>query len=126
MHIINTFDAKLETSGYSKAQRLEIIESGLVGYRRKVERQGGQRHRRGSDTKAERLKKKLSGKTSWYKRRGSGDKKRNDQGLRGTGRRQNGGKRHPKTQKGDSKTPAAVMFVPRTNGGELMKRIREK
>ena len=75
MHILSTYDRKLTTSGYSKAQRLEIIESGLVGYARKVKRQGGKRHRKGSDTKKERIRKKISGKTSWFKKRSATGKR---------------------------------------------------
>ena len=66
LNIIDTFEKKLEIFGYSKAQRREIIESGLVGYKVKIMRQEGKRHRRGTDTKKKRLKKKLSGKTSWF------------------------------------------------------------
>ena len=41
-----------------------------MGYRRRVDRQGGKRYRRCADTKNERQKKKLFGKTNWFKKKG--------------------------------------------------------
>ena len=67
LEIINTFDMKLEKSGYSLKQRREIIESGIIGYKRKIDRQKGVRHRKGTDTKKDRMRKKLKGKTSWFR-----------------------------------------------------------
>ena len=99
-----------------------------MGYVRKVKRQEGKRHRRWSDTKKERLMKKLSGKTSWFKKRYAG--KKTDTPKTG-GADRNHWKRKEKETGGkrmetDRKTPSAVIFIPRTSGGELMKIIREK
>ena len=69
LEILNNFDNKLEVSGYDARQRRDILESGVVGYKRKIERQEGVRHRKNTDTKGERLAKKLCGKTTWYKKK---------------------------------------------------------
>ena len=55
----------MEASGYDQRLRRDILESGIVGYKRK----GGIRHRKGNDTKKERMSKKLCGKTNWYKKK---------------------------------------------------------
>lgn len=50
--VVEEFCEKLKTSGYNQRQVKEIVESGLIGYSRRISRQGGVRHRRGENTKA--------------------------------------------------------------------------
>merc|ERR1712106_870353 len=69
----------MERSGYSKSQRGEIMDRGLRGYEklRRLDREGKRPlHRRGVDTLHTRFRKKLTGKTSWYK-----EKKKTDLDL---------------------------------------------
>lgn len=61
------FCSKLRTSGYSRPQIKDIVESGTVVYGRRRERQSGVKHRKCDDTKSEKLKKKLTGKTTLFK-----------------------------------------------------------
>ena len=44
-NIIDKFQDKLKTSGYSTDQQREIIVGGLIGYKRRLARQEGIRHR---------------------------------------------------------------------------------
>ena len=61
IEIIDEYCRKLEGSGYSKDQQKEIIEAGLIGYKRRIERQGGIRHRKCKTTEKNREKEKLTG-----------------------------------------------------------------
>ena len=75
VQIIDDYTETLSVSGYSKREIKEIIESGLTGFVRKVERlrkAGIPFHRPASMTLQGRIRKKLLEKTNWYK----GDKKR--------------------------------------------------
>ena len=40
--IVNKFQEKLRISGYSYDQQKEIIEAGIVGYKRRIENRGGE------------------------------------------------------------------------------------
>ena len=71
---IYQFQDKLRKSGYSYEQQKEIIEAGLIGYKRRLERQGGIRHGRAVDTERLRERKRLFGKEEWFKGRGKDPK----------------------------------------------------
>ena len=60
----------MKNSGYSRKQAREAIVCGLLGTERKIKRrarQGQQFHRKGSTTLLARTRKKLTGKTNWFK-----------------------------------------------------------
>ena len=68
--ILKDFCKMLKRSGYDVEVRRKIIMRGHKGYGnlRSLDRRGIRRlHRRGIDTVTERYRKKLDGKTSWYK-----------------------------------------------------------
>ena len=68
--ILEDFDRTMEISGYSGKQRGEIMDRGLRGYEklRRLDKEGKRPlHRTGTDTLTTRFRKKLTGKTSWYK-----------------------------------------------------------
>ena len=70
VQIIDDYTETLSVSGYSKREIKEIIESGLTGFVRKVERlrkAGIPFHRPASMTLQGRIRKKLLEKTNWYK-----------------------------------------------------------
>ena len=67
LEIIEEFIVKLEKSVYDGKQRKEIVESGLIGYVRRMERQDGIRHRKCANFMKQRANKKLTGKTNWFK-----------------------------------------------------------
>ena len=68
--IINKYSEKLLRSGYNVAQTREILISGLRGYKSKV-RNAQERqlplHRSAKYSLTARYRKKMFGKTSWYK-----------------------------------------------------------
>ena len=66
--IMNQFQDKLRGSGYNKEQQKEIIEGGIKGYKRRIARQGGVKHRKSTDTEKEREQKKILGKSNWFKK----------------------------------------------------------
>ena len=120
--MVEEYIDRLKASGYNRKQVREVITSGLTGYTSKVRRAELEErplHRPAHSTLANRHKKKLTEKTSWYKPRK--DKKLEE-------------KIHPperKIKKKDYKKDhrnfevRAVMFVPRTKGGVLATRLRE-
>ena len=62
-----------------RKQRKEILEAGIVGYNRRLRWQGGTRHRKGASNAKERAKKKVLGKTTWFKYKEKKDKNTNIQ-----------------------------------------------
>ena len=68
--VINQYTKQLKNSGYTRAKVREIIVCGLLGLVRKEKRrmrQGEYFHRKASKTLVGRYKKKLTGKSSWFK-----------------------------------------------------------
>ena len=131
---MNQFSKKLEVSGYNQMQRRDIIESGVIGYERRVERQNGQRHRRCVDTKKERQVRKLTGKNTWFKIPTKKDKtEKTDKPPAPTTHQTQKGRRNRKDKKRNTnedrqkrRQPTTVLFVPRTEGGELARRLKDK
>ena len=119
IEIINKFIDRLLVSNYSSDQIKEIIESGLTGYQRKVDaanKLGVSLHRSAESTLETRIHKKLTEKTSWYKRKGAG-----------ISQPKHYFKKKPKPKEGAAPSPlpvTTVMFVPRTRNGELAKRLK--
>ena len=116
--VVDKHGIKLLTSGYSMEQVRRILMGGMKGYVSKNRRRPVHGRRRIHNTLEEslqgRIKKKLLGRTSWYKKRGS----KEQQNLK-------------KIQGGALKTTSkelktrAVLFVEQTPNGELSKRIKE-
>ena len=129
--VINDFQSKLKGSGYNQLQQKEIIEGGLLGYKRRVARQGGVKHRDVRDTEKEREKKRLTGKSNWFKESGKKAENQSERelGERGKKRKRDSKdtpdnvKRKPNTKRED---PITVLFVPRTTRGELARLIKAK
>ena len=132
--IINDYQKKLGQSGYSLEQQKEIVESGLLGYVRRIERQGGVKHRQAKDTESIRGKKKILGKSNWFKNRGGekgkekskqGNQDKDQSKSRGYKRKRGEGESNRDSTQGE-REPTTVVFVPRTRGGELAKRLKMK
>ena len=71
--VVDDYGRKLLTSGYGYNQTRKILANGAKGYLAKVtrrrEQQGGRRiHRTAEESSQGRIRKKLLGKTSWYKK----------------------------------------------------------
>ena len=112
--IVNLYIDRLVTSGYDKNQVREIIESGLLGYEKKLERARKAKiplHRPASFSLASRQKKKLTQKTNWYKA-----KPKNKTPPK---------KHKATTNKKMPKPLVSLIFVPKTVDGDLSKRLRE-
>merc|ERR1711911_527563 len=117
--IVDDYIETLNVSGYSEKEIKEIIESGLTGFVRKVERlrkAGVPFHRPATTTLQSRIKKKLLEKTNWYKQKPK-DKEGQNKKKKLSGK--------VATSLEDENTPVSVMFCPQTPHGELARRLRE-
>ena len=68
--VIEQYVSQLKTSGYARKQTREIIVSGIVGWRRKLERRektGRGQYLEAKDTLETRTEAKLLEKTTWFK-----------------------------------------------------------
>ena len=144
--IFLNFLTKLETSGYARKEARDIIKDGLLGHERMLQRTGGIAHRNMSRGRMSRILKKMTGRENWYKSKTStststsnngdaGSLSASNEGQRGywglgprprpgisTQREHTG--RHDPTSKPAKLEPRSIMFVPRTNRGELLNRLR--
>ena len=122
--IVDSFTAKLKRSGYKKTQIIEIAKSGLKCFMRKVrsaEKSGLGLHRSSGSTLEGRHRKKILAKTTWYR-----TGKKNDGCDKGSTRRREK-KEKPNNKKNPGETEIrSVLFVPRTKGGELARRLRNE
>ena len=121
--MVDRYAQKLVNSGYGVVQTRRIISAGIKGWRSKVERckKGGLRLRRtAAESQGQRMKNKLLGKSSWFRKT-----KKEDQGKT-LGSRSRGDKGAKKDRKKGAEFQArTVLFVEQTPGGELAARLRE-
>ena len=68
---IDNMTQQMKNSGYSRMETAEAMVSGIRGYRRRVERRkkenNGEFYRHGKNTLKQRVRKKLTEKTTWYR-----------------------------------------------------------
>ena len=102
------------------------MESGVLGYERRIRKHGGIIHRKCSDSKLERADRKLNGNTTWFKPQTNTQKDNRNTTTSKQQRKKVKQKDKNKQKKRNitTKTPAAILFVPRTKGGELATLIR--
>ena len=65
--VLNGYNTKLKYSGYKKERRVKILEMGISAFLEKKKRMKNNIHRLEKETREKRWKKKMIGKTSWYK-----------------------------------------------------------
>ena len=121
--VVEQYVAQLKTSGYGRKQVREIVISGVIGWRRKMERRekaGQNQYLEARETLEERTDAKLLEKVSWFK----GNPKRKLANKESKYQYQPPAKRMRK-EGGSSKAIKAVMFVPYTAHSELANRLRE-
>ena len=128
--VIDQFGRKVLTSGYSLHQAKRIVIAGIRGWDRKVKRMKqdneGRVFRTNKESLGLRTRKKLLGKTQWYK-----NKKKNKQETKGEGedmiedKQKKAGSRRYKPEDKKDKETAAVLFVDNTKGGGLARELRE-
>ena len=73
---IDHFRKKLKTSGYNQNQSMELVTSGVRGYKNKIRnrlKNGEDFYRSAKSTLGGRIQKKLTAKTTWYRKRKSSD-----------------------------------------------------
>ena len=134
--VIDQFGRKVLTSGYSLHQARKIAINGIRGWDRKKDRMlrdSGRLFRTSRESLKVRTKKKLIGKTTWYRGKKTTDSKKEDRILQedseeGTnqGGKNGRGIKKDNTLEGrkDLKT-AAVLFVDNTKDSELARAMRE-
>ena len=141
IEVMNNFTQEMKNSGYERKEAMEIIKSGMIGWKRKLQRRSKEDqgfYRSAASTVCQRYKKKLLEKTNWYRKR-----KREEEapfpGEREKGENGAGGKRRKReklSEKGENRArelvikcsqrpAAAVIFVPFTTHNALAKSMRE-
>ena len=134
--IINMYCRKMVTSGYTRSQIHRIITAGLRGFDKMVLRQAKglcEIHRPAAKGAATRNRKKLLGKSRWFKprRQEEGDDgEKCPERMSGGNSWQSGGNGCGKTSKEQTRQVdhlkvTTVLFVEQTPGGELAKRFRQ-
>ena len=115
------------TSKHLVEEKSEILEE-FIG------RLKGSGYREGKSTENDRIRKKMLGKTSWYKEKGGKGNLEIKEKVKGAENTEYWGKKkadehnskEDMEEKEETKEITAVMFVSRTPRGELASRLREK
>ena len=113
--------SRLELSQYSLDASRRIMVAGLKGYERireKAIRTGGSINRSEEEGAAERYKKKLLGKTSWFKKTKQSESDQSQEAMRRRRRRMTGVKE-------PAPPVTSVLFVPKTQDSGLATRLME-
>ena len=130
VQVINTFTQELKNSGYNRKRAREIVVCGLLGLERKRmrrKREGQPFHRPGKMTAGKRNRKKLTGKTDWFKTK-SRDIEEEEMKKRELKERIMEPEKKEKAGQSTTKRgkdPQSVMFVPYTPNSELAKELRK-
>ena len=120
--VIDQYAQELRNSNFSKEQTIRIICNGIKGYEgRKKKRAASGRLLRStaSGSKQTRIKTKLLGKSTWFKKSGSSSKSMYEDGNKAKQSRQEGA-----AQKGAHRHKISSV-VEHTKEGELARRMRE-
>ena len=75
--IVDTFSSQLKASGYSHEQNVKIVKAGLTGYEnllKKCKLGKAKMHRLASEGFESRRRKKLLGKSNWFKKKNQKEK----------------------------------------------------
>lgn len=133
--IIEHYIYQLKMSEYERSQARDIVCSGVIGWKRKIQRrekeqQGFYRH--GKSTLKSRNRKKLLEKTTWFRQKRKREDEEDDEMHLPARKMRYSSKMQAKSvkQNGDAaaaKVPdiKAVMFIPYTTGSKLAKSLRE-
>ena len=130
--VVNDYCQKLCNSGYSNDKIRRIVLCGIKSYERKLrmsKTEGGRRiHRSSKQSGASRYRKKVLGKTEWYREGGKQDDEKEegaDSRMSAEGGRMPGGTGRTKKKDIEVLKTKTVLFVEHTPNGELAKSIRE-
>ena len=124
--VVDGYGVKLLTSGYSREQVMKIVANGVKGYLRKKERRstagrGRRIHLTAQESQGSRIRKRLLGKSSWYKKR-SGTEEADSPVGRGRDKLRD----REKSEGSSLLKTRAVLFVEQSPQGELAKRMRDQ
>ena len=120
--IIEKFILKMRLSGYKRRQIRDIVRRGIMTYRNKWAPRTD-RHRNSADTEESRREKKLTGKTSWFRKRHTHTV--NTQRPRAQSSKKAAHK-HIGAKPLCERRPNTVLFVDRTRGGHLITELRKQ
>ena len=116
--VVNAFSSQIKASGYSDEQNIKIVKAGLTGYEnllQKCKLGKAKMHRLASEGYESRRRKKLLGKSNWFKKKSQREKYTFP--------------RKPETEKKSKQSEeietVTVIFVSQTPNGELAKRLQK-
>ena len=87
--VVDHYTRKLKSSGYNQNQCKELVTSGVVGFRNKIknrERNGQPFYRCAKATLGGRIRKKLTERNTWYKKKSSDGQMAAFRGLNANGK----------------------------------------
>ena len=120
---MDNYCQKRINSGYRVDQVRKIVVAGIRGWRRKVNRclaENRRIRRTARDSLGKRIRTKLSGKTTWFRKTRKDNVDKKTMKNKGEDRR-----RKEEDKISNTCTPRSVLFVEQTHGGELAMRLRE-
>ena len=140
--IVDNFTVKLISSGYSTRQAHGIVTSGLKGFEKILKKQidgVSNIHRPAASGISTRNRRKLTGKTSWFRTGVKNETEKEPKISKGCAKEvpnikepRKTVKKEPRCRTKEDKNPhnedtrtTTVLFVQQTPGGELAKRFRE-
>ena len=116
--VIDQFTEQVLACNYSRDQTKKIVSAGLIGYENMklaANKSGSGIHKGAAEGAVERRRKKLVGKSSWFK---SSPKQK--------ARAERPGKRKAEDVGDKPLSPVAVLFVPQTPQGALAKKLTQQ
>ena len=132
--VMEEFTRQIKNSGFSRAEAREIVVSGLKVWKNKQARravEGNGFYRSEGSTLGQRFKKKLTGKSSWYKEKAKRKLEdiEEEEEITSKTARNNSNEKLPAgwknyQQAGKMSRVKSVMFIPYTWDGMLAKRLR--
>ena len=122
--ILDTFDNKIEVSGYSEMERRKIMRRGNLSFKKLLDLEKKERrrlHRLGNTTLGLRYQKKLLDTTNWYRHK----EEQSNGEWEEPGEERKRARSIKKTRK-QHQDPVAVIFVERSPEGKLITSLREE
>ena len=125
LRVIEQYTTELKKSEYGRMEAKEVILCGMKGWKTKMGRRQkeGKMYRSARSTLVSRCKRKLTAKTTWYKKKKGMENEEEEKREKYLYRRKEMGVLKERKEKEEKKTKA-VMFVQFTPHSELAKRLR--
>ena len=126
--ILDNFAQKMKNSGYGLLQIRRVILGGIKGYEKMVKKSkagGRSLHRSSGESSAARTRKKLTGKSEWFRKADQTGKEADEEEDKSLDKWRKAGKKDGKETEDCKLETRSVLFVEQSKGGELAKRLRE-